>query len=159
MKEENTQIKEEKFTSIECREGDDRIQKFGPGYINISINSNKCCAAILASVLLNCLSLIETIIDMPLHKMGFFAFFRLGINIIIFFINIIIEVKRDNDNKDVFDKIASVLTNSFLHFIGAIISIIYIVNHNVEKRLIVGFCVNAIPSILLTVIYLCLFRS
>ena len=154
MNGEKVEIKDVKFSSIECRDGDDRIKKFETenGLLR-KISLGKTCSVITISTTLNFLSFIETFIDMPIYNRGFFAYFRLILNIIIYIISICYEARHYKEDRDVFDKISSVIVNSLLQFFGAIFSLIYIFQNTVEKILLVGFYINAIPSIIIAVIY------
>ena len=91
---------------------------------------------------------------MPINHRVFFAYLRLIINIIIYFISICYETCVYKESRDFFDKIGSILVISLLQFFGGVISLIYIFEKTVEKILLVGFYINVIPSSFIAVIYL-----
>ena len=77
MNGEKVEIKDVKFSSIECRDGDNRIKKIDTENCLLrkirQINFGNICSAIVISTFVNFLSLLETFIDMPITHRGFFA--------------------------------------------------------------------------------------
>ena len=88
MKGEKVQKKDVKFSSIECRDGDNRIKKIDTENCLLrkirKINLGNICHAIVISTFVNFLSLLETFIGMPINNRGFFAYLRLIINILLY---------------------------------------------------------------------------
>ena len=162
MNGEKVEIKDVKFSRIECRDGDNWIKKIDTENCLLrkirQINLGNICSAIVISTFVNFLSLLETFIGMPLNHRGFFAYLRLIINIIIYFISICYETCTYKESRDIFDKIGSIVVISLLQFFGGVISLIYIFENTVEKILLVGFYINVIPSSIIAVIYLLINR-
>ena len=75
MNGEKVEIKDVKFSRIECRDGDNRIKKIDTENCLLrkirQINIGNICSAIVISTFVNFFSLLETFIDMPINHRGF----------------------------------------------------------------------------------------